>query len=441
MDENGEKSLIKFRNKDKSAAESGGTRELYYDNSTLYVNIRGLINTSLEDLRKNSTRNSDYWKLLKKYGQRLPDTFDVGRMLSVELSQQNGLSGPEQVLLDKIGANIEKLLLTGPNDPAKLSEAAGSQVDAAAIARQPQAKPSWDILPADVIEIHNELSPTNPKKFAIAERALKSYLRYAHNSVDAEQLQQLIGSMRQVNDFSITSSCVGAYIDLARNPQTPPSEALQLVDAAAVLIGTLVNKSWKSLQYHEVHPQIYAGILGAYTQKYKKVFASEKWTLDDESQLYLQLLEIARKTLVPARYTDEARGAQFELGIHLLNARSNIRKGQLAGSAWQALPREDKPHDFNFKLSTAWDMAMSKGTFLNQGADCRYIQCKSVDDGQRYAPHITVLIAKEDFSTQTSGDIAQAMLNEYDAKDTNLRARYRNQANRYEQILFDKIGF
>lgn len=435
LDERGEKTLVKFRAKGKHLTNTD--RGMNYDDTVIYINMRALINRVADDMRGGSREH--YRSLLETHNDKWPDIVGVGRMLRTEIHGVKNISSAEKALLDAVAAEIEKLLLTGEDDPAKIREdtAAGRQPESPNQSAQEEA---WEILPAEVIESHeNRRTYNDPMRLKRARSALNAYALCGHGAVDAQRLEQLIDSMRQTTDPRIVSYCIGAYIDLARNPQTRPDAAVRLIEASEILAGFLTAKDWRNLEPHEIEARHYVDMQSAYASKYKKTLTGEVFSLDDETKLYLRLLAVGDRTLEPAAYHFDSRGIQFEIGLHILNARLNLKNRQFTQAMWPSLPRERIPYDFNFTFSTARSATVTRGNFIDQGPWCKYIQCKSVDTGKAYDPDITVMIAKDDFGMATSADIILYALSE--ARNPGRPSAAQAKLDRYEQIFLNKLGF
>lgn len=265
-----------------------------------------------------------------------------------------------------------------------------------------------------------DLEREHPRERQEAEalEAVESYLRYGNQTPPLNALQELIGIMRVgSSDLYVRTTCAGAYVDLARHPHTTPAEAEFLIDKSIRRIGGLAAMDWREMPPEHRHYIYKAGLHVAYGPKYKKALTGQTPDMEDEADLYAQLLELGRKSLAPgskhSEWVGQVRGIQFEIGVHLLNARFNIRHQEILQSVWPSTPREDDPHDFSY-VRTAWDMAVTTGSFLDQ-SDCFYVQLKGEKDhkdGRRYDPAIMTITGKDDLYTRTSADLIALALEE-----------------------------
>jgi len=382
------------------------------------VSIRPALLDSVSVMR---SKRRQHYAAVRKRGRKAPNIIDVGGMLQREA--HDDINASERVLLDMAGIRLDRLLRGLP------------------VATK---DPAWDVLPTDVIRTHETdmRSVKGGRLTSQAYDAVKKYREYGHGEVERMKLKQLIQHMRQVNHAQVTATCIGAYIDLARNQHTQSDkEITEYINAAEVLACALSKKNWRNLDPRDVSSQLYAKLQLTYIEKYKKSLTGQQITIDDETQLYAKLLELGRYTLEPGQDVFDTKGIQFEIGLHILNARYNVRHNQVSQSLWHSRPREDSPHDGNFEVSTGWDVAVSRGDFLHQGPGCRYVQCKSVERGKKYHPKIIVIAARDDFSLKTNYDLIDYAIKEAGADNPLHEAGSTAQLNRCEQIFLNKLGY
>lgn len=443
---NGEKKLVKFRSKAKSIVENWD-RKTKYDDSTIFINIRAVINNNLTELL--STDRQFYSSILRAFDGK-PDVIKIGELLAAEANGEK-IHQTKKQFLDLLGAHLDTLLSEN-NDKPMSSEKKEPTV------RSPKVFgkiDDWNILPYWVISHHNSLGAATPEQEDSAFNAAESYLKYGDERPPVSHLKNYINRIRTVSNPKLTAQCVGIYIDLARHPETSPEQAIELIEASQTLAQTLTKHDWQQLDPASVQAQHYAALQSAYGIKYKKALAGEISTIDDEARLYLQLLEVGKTTIEPARYYQAPRGSQAEIALHILNSRFNIRNGRIIQSAWPALPREDDPHTFNrekdpdgtkfrkakFTRNTAWDLAVTRGAFLDQNEDCRYIQSKSAVNIKKYDPKITMIVSKSDFLLSSTADITNDALAEQTTTDPTEREEIRARLNNYEEIFLSKLGY
>lgn len=436
---NGEKVLTKFSNKPRMNAG----RKAHYDNSLVYVDIRHLIDTVIDDMQEVYSDKCQSVLQFRRKGGLLK----VGLLLAQESdgryhSKARLKHEPmHQTFLDNLSIRLRHIFMNAGGVQVELPERASVEDHTA---YQQTGKDGWNVLPAKIAHLHRSRTAVAPELAVEAAFTQGAYLRHAQKPPSVGQLKQYIDRMRRTADPTITATCIGAYLDLARHPETTSKDAVALVEASEVLARGLISRNWSDLTYEQIHAQHYADIHLAYVQKYKAALAKERFGLNDETRLYLNLLEAGRRMLVPGQgvMNTHSRGLQFEAGIHLLNARHSIRNGQKVQSMWPSLPREDSPHRRTTGLNLGWDMAASRGNFLVQDGNVRYVQCKSTrESSDDYDPSIIVIAAKEDFSMAANREIIDAALLE--ASDAPVKERTRATAtlNRFERILLDKLGF
>lgn len=443
----GEKQLVKFRNKAKNSAEGEG-RQTKYDDSTLFINVRAMINDTLEQLTRDDKRL--YRSLLSASGGR-PDITEVAELLVAE-SRGEKLGQQKRQFLDLLGKRLNSLL--GEDDGSIVDQPETSEATASSHKTFGKIG-NWKILSEHVLSLHNSQSIATPEQQESAASAGAAYLKWSERLPSTQSLKSYLDRMRSVTDPRITAECVGVYVDLARHPETAPEHAVQLIEASQALAETLTRQDWHNLDRRSIQAQHYAALQAVYGEKYKKALSGETPTIDDEARLYLELLELGKDTLAPARFLSESRGSLFELTLHILNARFNVRSGQIIQSAWPALPREDDPRPFNadsdldgstfgqfeFTGNTAWDLAITRGDFLAQDTGCRYVQAKSVPDNDTYHPRITTIIGKTDLFLSSSTDIVNDAIAEQTTTDPAKRREAHIRLNNYEERFLNKLGF
>ncbi|HUD07975.1 MAG TPA: hypothetical protein VMQ52_02765 [Candidatus Saccharimonadales bacterium] len=276
--------------------------------------------------------------------------------------------------------------------------------------------------------------------------AVEYYLRYGNSVPPRQTLQQLIAVMRKGGgNYYVRSVCAGAYMDLACHKHTNPTVRTHLIDESVRKIGSLAEKDWQEIEHHDVKYIYRAALYKAYANKYKKALSGQQLDLGDEEKLYQDLLAVGYGTIEPSQLLSDkpqtdVRGVQFEIGVHLLNVRFNLRHGVILQSMWPSLPREDDPHDSIKECRTAWDAATSSGTFLDRNF-CHYIQLKGADDGVVYDPAIDVIVGKDDLHTKNSADIISTALLELNPSSALEGQQAEAKLNMYEYYFLDKLGW
>jgi len=281
---------------------------------------------------------------------------------------------------------------------------------------------------------------------AEALQAVETYLQFGNSVPPHQTLQRLITVMRYGGgNYYVRSVCAGAYIDLACHAGTEPVDRARLIDKSVNKIGSLAEKDWQELESSDVRHIYRVALYKAYAEKYRKALSGQQLDLSDEAELFQDLIEVGYKTLAPSLYlSDQAqsnvRGVQFEIGIHLLNARFNLRHGEILQSMWPSLPREDDPHDSIFNWRTAWDAATTSGTFLDRSF-CQYIQIKGINEGVVYDPAIQLIIGRDDLHTRSSADIIRASLFELNPSSPLQGQQAEAKLNMYEHSFLGKLGW
>lgn len=411
---------VKISAKGKSTASAQRGR-VAYDERTIFINCSGLVNKALDTLRQS--RPELYDSLFRKHLQQ-PGIVDVGRLLQ---SEQSGvrLDPASSAWLDIITADLMGRLGIDPNDYQQAETTAKDL--------------PWSILPTAVLA-HQKSPPEheNPKLLKAAVRAREEYLRFGNTEPSRDELRRLVGQMRQVTTPHLLVCCMGAYLDLARNSQTSPAEAVSLVDAAAALSGTFVTKDWRELPLEKTDILFRGRLLRAYMGMYRKALAGKTPDLNDLTRLYIDLIQIGRSTIEPGRATDEVRGVQFEIGIHILATRANLRRNKIVQWIRPSMPREQNPHDFSFEFRSGWDLAISRGAFLGQDTDHHFLKVMSRGNERVYSPAVTVVRGKEDLLTSNSASVIIAALRELEGTSPESSVQARRELNRYERVLMQK---
>lgn len=431
----GQKTPVKIKVVKQATASNTGSRHAKYDDQTVYINIAGWINETLNSIWQRQPEL--YAALQYKHGGR-PQVIDVGRMIRTELNGRQ-LDEASSTLVGGLASRLEQTLLGSRDSRRPHSTHQYPTRGVAGLA--------WNILPREVVALQQNLHERDsPEKQRNAVRARELYLRYGNSQPGKADLERLIDAMRQVRAPYILVRCAAAYIDLARNPQTSPENAVRLVEASQILTNAFAAKNWHEVQPSMIDLLYRSQLERAYNPMYKKSLSGEGVDITDQERLYLDLLRTGHKSLEPAKVLDPRigdrdgmRGVQFEIGIHILNARRNIRNGKILQWMWPSLPREDMPHDFDFNFRNGWDAAVTTGTFLQQGSTCRHLQLKTAGDDGTYSPNIIVVSGRDDLDTRTSADIVVAALQELDS-DPDKSARAKAQLNTYEQLFIRKIN-
>ena|GEM_PF-2232550 len=414
---NHQKVPVRISAKEKSVASqrSGGVT---YDERVIFINCTGLVNKALDTLRQRWPQY--YESVLSRHLQQKPGLIDAGRLLR---SEQSGvrLDPASMAWIEAITADLMGQLGIDPKDYAQAETTAKDL--------------PWSILPTAIVN-YQKYPPEHedPKLLKAASRAREEYLRFGGALPSRDELRRLIGQMRQVSAPHLLHCCTGAYLDLARNPETNAAEAAALVDAAAALSSTFAAKDWREIPSEDVNLLFKTQLLRAYTSMYKKTLAGKKPDINDLSRLYLDLIQAGRNTIEPSRTIENVRAVQFEIGIHLLAVRASLRRNRVVQQIWPSTPREDTPHDFSFEFRNGWDAAISTGAFLDQGTECHLLKVISLGNQKQYNPAATVIRGREDLTTSTSASIIVAVLRELEASSLDAKS----ELNRYERALMQK---
>ncbi|HKR82462.1 MAG TPA: hypothetical protein VJR27_05720 [Candidatus Saccharimonadales bacterium] len=423
----GQKMPVKIRSKNSSDAAAGGVRVARYDAGTTYINIRGTINQLHDTLRQHDPKL--YRQLLQQNHNCWPSVSDVGRMLRTELTEKKNTSAASHDFLDMLGEAFEAQLFAGKE--------AASPEELAAV---------WEVLPHRIANRPYDSEQVSPEKRAIAAEAANAYLRYGNNLAEPRHLKPLIKAMRESCDPQTQVICAGAYLDLAHHPEVSRDMAQQLVAASAKLTEAFMSQDWRGLPQHEVQFLYRIGLQRAYGHKYQKVAAGEEPDFADETKLYHNLLRLGQQSLEPAailergRSRDDVRGMQLEIGLHLLNARRNVRAREILQSMWPSTPREMTPHDYNFDFKTNWDAAVTQGAFWDREAEVQRLQFLSLMNNNIYEPRITVVTGKEHLSTVSTAEIIQVAIQEVYGNTPSARVNATRRLNEIESRFLRRLN-
>lgn len=395
-----------------------------YDEKTTFINLKGLVAQTLDNMRTSDRRLFE--DLKKQHYGRVPTLLDFGRMLRTEITGHN-VDTNSRIFVDRVAERFEELLFAGRELPGV------------------KIRPTWEILPSHVVErgpyVEDE---EDVRTRLLAEAATHHYLQHGNGLLMPEQLQRYISIMRESQNPYIMNTCAGAYLDLASMSRDTPNEARQMVHAAGVLAEKFAVQNWQDVPEEYVHFIFRAKFQRAYEQKYLRALSGETPTMDDELKLYSDLLDAGAQTFTPETSVgeDEAayiRGTQFEMAIHLLNARRNIRSGRMLQSMWPSLPREDDPHDSSKESRTGWDAAVTQGQFWDRDQATHLLQLKTIDMGQVYDPRITLLTGKDHLDGTRGREIIYLALREIRATSADEKRRVSAKLNKLERLFLNRL--
>ena len=197
------------------------------------------------------------------------------------------------------------------------------------------------------------------------------------------------------------------------------------------------------------------GIQLAYMGKLRKKILRERIGIEDEVALYAQLRDIGDRSMKLYGSIENAedarhmRGFQFELGVHLLNARRNVRQHGIFTSMWPSLPRQDSPRrsaiveERSVAYRVGWDAGLSVDGFYAETDAQRYLQLKTVPghDTRPYAPHITVITGSTDLGTTTSEEIVRLVSEETKNGPEAERMEASARLDTLEAAFFRRLGY
>ena len=451
---NGTKVPIRIRDAAKNMSTRtarGGAAS--YDERVRYVNMRATINQALQTM--NGQYRREHFAFRSRYGGATPSTIEVGRALRQEIAGRRCERSVE-VFLDFLAEQFRATLGVEHLAPQALGRKSH--------APRRQSTAPWEALPPTLLARHEQASPDAEPVLMQAIRAREQYLRHANSPPSRDALQSYAVALRASTDPFYLKYGVSAYLDLALLADTSPAEAAQLLDAAHALTNRFEAKGLREAPLESLDSIIRLQLDRAYLPKYRKKLQGEPLTLDDETNLYLQLLSIAQAVPhaghnanlqhISLHQLRQIRGAQFELGVHLLNARLNVRNGRLVQHMWPSLRREDEPHAVKYKENFAWDAAVSSGEFLSYDpATCVYLQCKSGNEasdtenhaaretpGVKYDERITILRSLEDLGQPTSADILRSAIDELCAQNPAAIHAAKQNLDTCERLFLEKLA-
>ncbi len=386
-----------------------------FDETVRYVNLNALPKKALAKL---IDRHADYEK--SPLSATPPDIAEVGRLLCDEVAEGRELDRPAAMLLDALSDEL-----------------------ADALGQRAPLDSSWVIQPADLLEPTPTPYRTKNVPSRRVPRAVELYLRYADAVPSREKFQMLIGEMRQSEDPRTRMTCMGAYIDMAVNGDLQKEDGMQALGAARLLGTALEARLPEETEGDKISAILLGGLYTAYMVKYDKKVAEKSFGLKTEASLYFNLLELGRKTLEPAKELQNnrqgVRGLQFKIGMHILNARHNLRNNTMAQFMWPSLPREATPHDFDFAHKNGWDAAVTYAGFLatHVAPDRLYFRGNPAD--AEFYPGITVITGRTDLGTRTTADIIDLALHEVSETPGPSRQRAREKLNEIEARFLRKL--
>ena len=277
------------------------------------------------------------------------------------------------------------------------------------------------------------------------------YLAFGNQVPPLESLARIASRMRSAHAEAVPYRAVmaaGVHLDAGGHPEaTPASRASELADAEAFL--RIVTQpqldSWDSVNWQAV---LNAHLLSSYMENFRRQYLGKGLPeIRLEPKKYEKLLSLGTwisKTLqagseetVNERHLYELTGVQFEIGIHALIARHNLRKGKMDLHAWQALPRQDMSR-VEGESRTGWDIAISKSRFLDPEAI--KVQIKSDRNSKEYNPDIPVVSGLDDLHTESSGQILLLAQIEATSGSEDERAAATAKLDEFERLFLEKIG-
>lgn len=231
---------------------------------------------------------------------------------------------------------------------------------------------------------------------------------------------------------------------MALNGDLPAEDATQALETAGLLANDLDSRLTSKMRGEEIRAILLGGLYNAYMEKYRKVVSGRKTGLNDEAQLYLNLLELSKETLSPAgKQQEEAhdvRGMQFKIGLHILNARYNLRNKTMSQFMWPSLPHENTPHDFEFSYNNGWDAAIGKVGFLATHVAPERLRFKGSQTDTEYYPGITLITGQTDLGTRTTAEIVVLALREVSDMPDYYKEEARKKLNEIEARFLGKLS-
>lgn len=274
-----------------------------------------------------------------------------------------------------------------------------------------------------------------------AQQAVEQYLGYAQETPPLPQLQDLVGKMKPAiyNDISIRSICGGAYFDLACHPIVPAKQKIPLINKAVKVYNTEYEQYWEALDTDNTGLIIANATKAAYADKYKAAFTSNELTMDHETSLFSTLVTIGEYALkAPRILRGNVSHAQTTLGVHLLNARFNLKYDEVLQHVWPALPRQENPRDVIKKRRTNWNLGVSSKEFLDPQATKAYITGTGVTN---LSAEILELNGSFHMQTDSSLSVVQNVLREQ-YPSSNLQAINAAKAlDKYERFFLMRLGW
>jgi hypothetical protein len=395
------------------------------DANTIYINLTAEIRRAVDAMQDSDKEL--YEGLMRYYKKNPPTILEVGRMLRTEASGYK-MDAPSHRFLEIIGTSVEKLLFTG-REQTNVEE----------------LNATWNVLPKRLRDRPFVEVSQRSTKMLVAAEARHSYLRHGNEPIDKERLHQQIAAMREVQDPATLVVCSGAYIELAHVTQSEQGRALRMLTAVESLTAEFLKQDWRKLLPENVPHLFRIGMQNAYLHKYEKVVKETDPDLTDEMALYHKLLACGQQSLQPAtdlkgRARSEVRGVQFEVGMHLLNARRNLKDGEIRLHMWPSLPRQNSPFD-GVRPSgwlTGWDAAISENTFWNEETRHK-LQFKGVEDSKLYDPSITVVIGRDHLTITDTAEIIRLATQELRGQTPEIRTAASTRLNHIEQLFLQRL--
>lgn len=282
---------------------------------------------------------------------------------------------------------------------------------------------------------------------------VRSYRSFGNATVPAFRLSKLITELLGELDRPVEPELYEDYfsvanmqIDYAVHHAGSPEAAVHLISLAGEYLAQVPNiRLHESSEYH--HHAIRAMILGAYIPFYEKFAKSQPIDADDYTDLYARLYEgLSTATQLfnnnKKRRSPQANGAEFELAMHTLHARSIAKRDEVFSYMWPSLLRQDAPLDGTTIYKQGWDTAISAEGFL--GNVDSLLQLKSSKESvpvTAYDSRIVIVNGCHDLQLAYPGELSKALVNEWKSENEQVRLAATNKLDTIEQKFFTTIGW
>jgi len=287
---------------------------------------------------------------------------------------------------------------------------------------------------------------------AQAPALIQQYLAYGNAIPEFDELQALAAQLRPAQHRGdVRYYLSGMYLELAMHPQSPDDKRYAYVCAAMSYAQGPVETQESIHSPQDVEYVYKCGLLKAYERQFIRSAVGEPTTLEDELATYRALLLLgghaietnrnardARDKMLAAR----ARGSIFEISVLLLNARMNLRYGEILQHAWPSLPRQDQPRNSSagLQVRSGWDIAVSPNYIWDD--DAQRVQLKSsLTTKSTYEDEIIVVAGKEHLESRYTGEIILAALKEADRKSSHESAEVTTILDERERKFLERLGW